>query len=566
MAITPIGPSKALGSLGIYTYGVNPVSVGLPNGKIAVAWSQNLVVPADGFTDTDGAIFTRLFNADGSPSGGAKLVNSTTDGAQGLPEITVLEDGGYVVSWVSNAPLGQGHNDTDVHAQIFNKNGSTRGKEIIISRDDPHTQTGGANSDDDNFHGNVIATKDGGFIATWTDGGPVQGAFAQRYDANGARAGKAVEITENGFIFMPGVAELKNGNVVVVNDALYPLNLWISGSKLDNSPTGISTNGGGRYEATLSDNNSGADNPKVAALENGGFAVAYKEYPSTGDHHLRVEVFDATAKLVKAVSIDEVNGFDGVRNDVDILGLSNGGFIVSWAVDEGESADGIGIRAQAFNGDGTYSGKAKFLNSNSASNQAYADLAETADGKVWVSYNDYAAVGTIDLLQGRLFEVTADGGKVPGPNVIKGNSKGNTLSGTAAQDDIRAKGGNDVVKAKAGNDIVDGGNGKDRLYGDKGNDQLFGGKGKDKLDGGKGKDVLEGGAGNDILIGGAKADRFIFRDGTGDDVIRDFNPNQDSLNFKVSSKVKTTDTNDGALLEWDTGSVLLQGVLADDIA
>ncbi len=509
MAITPTGPSKALGSIGIYTWGASPVSIGLPGGKIAVAWQQSIAFPAEGFNDTDGAIFLRMFNDDGTKSGGPRLVNTTTAGIQGQPEITGLKDGGFVVSWVSNAPFGQGHNDTDIHAQIFNSNGTPRGTEIIVTRDAPHTVSGGANSDDDNTQGNVIATKDGGFIATWTDGGPKEGAFAQRFDANGNRVSKEVEITKDGFIFLPGVAELNNGNIVVVNDDLYSVNLWIGGSNIGNTPTGIPGAGKGRYEKTLSQDLGRSDAPQVVALKNGGFALAWKEYPSTSESHMQVETYDSQARLVSSVKIGDVNGADSVRNDFDILSLSNGGFMVSWAVDEGTgSADGIGIRGQAFNGDGTFSGSTVLLNSNTNGLQFAHDMTETADGKVWVSYTDYSAVGTVDLLQGRLFDVTAVPGtpKPVDPVRIDGTARNDTLKGNSKDNVMVGWGGDDTLRGGTGKDKLEGSTGADRLYGDDGDDTLLGGAGNDTLFGGNNVDLLDGGNDNDTLRGGGGGD------------------------------------------------------------
>ena len=49
---------------------------------------------------------------------------------------------------------------------------------------------------------------------------------------------------------------------------------------------------------------------------------------------------------------------------------------------------------------------------------------------------------------------------------------GETLVGTAGDDDLRAGGGDDVVRGLGGNDEVYGGEGKDRLYGGPGDDVI----------------------------------------------------------------------------------------------
>jgi Ca2+-binding RTX toxin-like protein len=100
---------------------------------------------------------------------------------------------------------------------------------------------------------------------------------------------------------------------------------------------------------------------------------------------------------------------------------------------------------------------------------------------------------------------------------INGTNQGETIIGTANNDQISARGGGDLVKAKAGNDTVFGGDGSDDLLGQRGNDELHGGDGADTLKGNAGDDDLFGEAGNDTIIGGSGADELF--GGTGDDFL-----------------------------------------------
>jgi Ca2+-binding RTX toxin-like protein len=68
-------------------------------------------------------------------------------------------------------------------------------------------------------------------------------------------------------------------------------------------------------------------------------------------------------------------------------------------------------------------------------------------------------------------------------------------------------------------DFVVGSSGQDTLSGNAGNDVLLGGAHNDVLQGGVGDDLLEGGTGNDTLWGGAGNDSFVFRLGSGTDLI-----------------------------------------------
>jgi hypothetical protein len=71
-------------------------------------------------------------------------------------------------------------------------------------------------------------------------------------------------------------------------------------------------------------------------------------------------------------------------------------------------------------------------------------------------------------------------------------------------------------------DIVFGTRGDDHLRGTYWDDDIRGLGGNDRIAGGAGADSLNGGKGDDLLRGGRGADLFIFREGSGSDVIADF--------------------------------------------
>ena len=129
-----------------------------------------------------------------------------------------------------------------------------------------------------------------------------------------------------------------------------------------------------------------------------------------------------------------------------------------------------------------------------------------------------------------------------GNDTILGMGGDDQLSGGRGNDDVNGNTGNDVVNGDDGADTVRGGQGDDTVYGgagddphvngNQGNDLVFGGDGNDTVFGGQGADTVHGDAGNDwvsgdlgndILYGGAGADRFLFRLGSGNDWVADFN-------------------------------------------
>jgi Ca2+-binding RTX toxin-like protein len=86
------------------------------------------------------------------------------------------------------------------------------------------------------------------------------------------------------------------------------------------------------------------------------------------------------------------------------------------------------------------------------------------------------------------------------------------------------------------------------LQGGGGGARLLGCDGDDRLDGGKGRDNFTGGDGSDV---------FIFENGHGWDVIRDFTPETDQLDF---SGIRGLDYEDLEILRRGEDTLILTGV------
>lgn len=149
---------------------------------------------------------------------------------------------------------------------------------------------------------------------------------------------------------------------------------------------------------------------------------------------------------------------------------------------------------------------------------------------------------------------------------ILGTDNDDRLAGTSADDNMSGFDGNDRISGGDGHDIIGGGDGDDTLRGDGGNDKLYGGAGNDEL---------EGGQGDDALTGGGDADTFKFQEqfnGWGSDVITDFVDGTDKIQimdgfFAVDhSMLQITNTDEGALIEYGTSSILLNGIAAADLS
>lgn len=173
-----------------------------------------------------------------------------------------------------------------------------------------------------------------------------------------------------------------------------------------------------------------------------------------------------------------------------------------------------------------------------------------------------------DLIIGRRGDDDLDGGA--GPDWVIGRAGDDTIRGGGGNDKLRGGQGDDLIDGESGNDRMKGGGGEDTIFGGDGDDKMFGGgkadllsgdAGNDTLVGQAGEDTLDGGTGDDVLDGGAQADLFVFEEGDGRDVIRDFQNGKDRIQF-LSGAASFEDleiTREGArtLIEYGDGDVIV---------
>jgi Ca2+-binding RTX toxin-like protein len=105
------------------------------------------------------------------------------------------------------------------------------------------------------------------------------------------------------------------------------------------------------------------------------------------------------------------------------------------------------------------------------------------------------------------------------------------VEGTESAEQVVGTSGADLLQALAGDDQLFGLSGNDWLVAGDGNDYLDGGIGNDVQLGEAGNDQLGGDAGNDVLIGGLGNDIYVYRPGSGADLIDNSGGGTDWLIF-----------------------------------
>jgi Ca2+-binding RTX toxin-like protein len=387
--------------------------------------------------------------------------------------------------------------------------------------------------------------------------------------------------TESGTVRMgssagtgPGLAELTNGNIVVVwTDTVNSSdgNEDIRGQIISAEGTKI----GGEFVVTNASDSQWT--PAVAALTDGRFFVVWEDLAGDGSGSaIKGQVFTAGGdKSGEAFTINTSTADD--QTDPTVTALANGDAFVTWTDYDGATSDIYSqvLDLQSYVGDGSaetvYGGSlADHLDGGAGADVLFGrggdDVFEsvTPDDLAEDVFDGGDGIDTLDLddyiLQ--LFAppvLLGDNGTVTSVEVINlhgptagaginavelaiplANSSSDgtvTVNGALAQDFIygdrinnadislhlNGGGGDDYIYGGAGGDTLDGGNDEDWLEGNGGDDWLEGGGQNDTLLGGAGMDYLFGEQGDDYMEGGSGGDTY-FVDSAGDVVVETFDP------------------------------------------
>ena len=100
-------------------------------------------------------VHVRLFDNSGQPIGAAITANSTLDGFQTNPIITILANGNFVVAWEDAQNTGFDH----IRGQLFGADGTKIGGEFAVTSSNPG----------DKIDPTIISLEGGGFVVSWQD-------------------------------------------------------------------------------------------------------------------------------------------------------------------------------------------------------------------------------------------------------------------------------------------------------------------------------------------------------------------------------------------------------------
>lgn len=299
---------------------------------------------------------------------GAEGVESAKAGHQVYPSVTVLANGGHVVTWASSQT-----DSYDIYAQIHGPDGAMVGAEFRVN----------SYTTSEQYVPKVTALAEGGFVVTWMsagedgDGG---GVFGQRYDAAGVASGAEFRVNEATASnqMSPSVAPLASGGFVVVWESTATASAFARLYDRDGHAVG--------GEFRIDDDAVNSEASQVAALADGGFVVAWR----TGSGDIYGRRYDGSGQPAGAGVLVAGAGVLSLSKNPTVVGLMDGGYVIGWdnGLDDGSS---VGVYGQRYDAGGTPAGGEFRINTYTNNTQHEVSLAATADGgfvATWTSIQD----------------------------------------------------------------------------------------------------------------------------------------------------------------------------------
>ncbi len=277
MTITAQSRAYAIESAGADAAGRNAEVAVLADGRYVVVWQEVLSSPAGGFIDTDGAIFARIYNANGTAAGEILQVNDWMPGVQDSPQVAATANGGFAISFNSTLVWGSGPTDVDGFMMRFDASGA------VIAQDDgtgnllPYRDIDPDNPGDGDT-GSFLVDAGGGYVALVREADIISELTTVTLLApDGTQVGQATEIVDDftedvvDFDRVTDVTRLEGGNVAIIGERDNFVVLRISDTTLQEAPVGIPGLVRPVFFTTML-TAAEAQNVAITALTPGGFA------------------------------------------------------------------------------------------------------------------------------------------------------------------------------------------------------------------------------------------------------------------------------------------------------
>ena len=352
----------------------SPVITSLNDGGFVVAWQSNL-------QDGNGyGIYAQRYDSSGNRVGSEFQVNTYTGNIQSEPNITTLNDGGFVIAWHSE---GQDGSSWGVYAQRYDSSGNRLGDEFQVN-----TYTEGSQG-----QSRIISLSDGGFVITWNssgqDGDSV-GIYAQRYDSSGNSVGPEFQVntyTDNAQS-KPSITRLSDGGFLIA---------WQSEGQ-DGSNTGIyaqrydSSRIGSEFQVNTHTEDDQTE-PSITSLSHGGFVITWSSNNQDGNGNgIYAQQYDILGNTV-GTEFQVNTHITSDQTKPRITSLSDGGFVITWSSNN-QDGSGNGIYAQRYDVVGSAVGTEFQVNTYMENDQVNSSITSLSDGGFLIAWQSSGQDGS----------------------------------------------------------------------------------------------------------------------------------------------------------------------------
>lgn len=290
----------------------NPTLTNLNDGGWVVVWESS------GQDGSNYGVFGQRFDSDHLAVGTEFQVNTTTRNHQFNPDVSHLEDGGWIVVWES-----ADGSDYGIFGQRFDTTGIPVASEFMVNTSYLNRQSDPS----------VTGLDDGGWFVVWESQGiSNEEIIGQRYGSNGDPIGGEIPIntyTRNSQS-EPAVESLSDGRLIVVWQSMSQDGSgWgVYGQLFDSEVEKIGS------EFVINTTTLGNQaSPQVSGLGDGGFTVSWESEQQISfelSSEIVVQRYDINGRKIGAETL--VNEYiDGRQSFPAIAGDSSGGWMVTWS-------------------------------------------------------------------------------------------------------------------------------------------------------------------------------------------------------------------------------------------
>jgi hypothetical protein len=300
----------------------------------------------------------------------------------GYPQISALSNGYTIICWENSGLDGDGYG---IFARLLDSNGKFIGHEFPVNFYIKNGQR----------FPHVASLLHGDFIIVWQSGkqdGNNYGIFAQRFDSNGQKLGKEIQVNtyfQDGQS-NPRVAALKSGGFIVC---------WVSREQ-DGDDCGIFaqqfTPDGKKMGMEVQVNTYylyDQRHPNIVTLSNGNYIICWESRMQDGsDYGIFAQLFTADGyKIGEEIPINSYT--DNWQGSPCVCSLTEGNFIVCWHCWR-QDGDQLGIFARSFNFDGTPSSGEFQVNRYTYGQQGFPSIAALDNDNIMICWQSFGQDGS----------------------------------------------------------------------------------------------------------------------------------------------------------------------------